>query len=209
MTTVPLSAINHFLYCPRRAALIHVERVFSENEHTLTGTAAHEHVDFPGFETRRGTRLLRALPLFSDNYQLSGKADLVEESTNDDGTKSYRPVEYKKGPKRRWSNNEAQLCAQAICLEEMFACEISEGAIFYAQSQTRENVSFTSELRRLVLESIASIREQLERSLIPLPVLKPQCDGCSLHEYCFPETDRSLHHIKKLHRALFDPELHQ
>ena len=203
MTTVPLSAINHYLYCQRRAALIHVERMFVENEHTLTGTAAHEHVDFPGYEMRRGIRLLRALPLYSECLGLSGKADLVEEESVSDGSKVYRPIEYKKGPKRKFSNDLAQLCAQAMCLEEMFGCEVRTGAVFYVKSQTRETVEFSQATRDLVRDSVVGVRGLIERSLVPTASLKPQCEGCSMHESCFPESERSKVFWTLKRKALF------
>jgi Domain of unknown function DUF83 len=101
---VPLSAINQFLYCRRRAALIHVEGIFEHNMHTVLGNLAHEHADLPGYEVAKGVKLLRALPVFSDRLGLSGKCDIVEQ--NGDGT--LCPVEYKKGPRRKFINDDAQ-----------------------------------------------------------------------------------------------------
>jgi CRISPR-associated exonuclease Cas4 len=190
--TIPISALNHFLYCSRRAFLIHGEGVFVDNEHTLLGDLAHEHVDFPGFEQRDGSKLLRALPLFSDRLGLSGKADLVEVEEDAAGrVVSARPVEYKKGSKRRFDNDEVQLCAQAFCLEEMFALPVPAGAIFYAQSQRRLEIVFDAELRRLTGDTITATRALLAADRIPAAELKPQCEGCSLHEVCLPELARS------------------
>jgi len=199
MDTLPISALNHFLYCPRRAFLIHAEGVFVDNEHTVLGDLAHEHVDFPGFEQRAGWTLLRALPLFSDKLGLSGKADLVEVRFRDSQISDLksemhersvvqaRPVEYKKGPKRRFDNDEVQLCAQALCLEEMFCLAIESGAIFHAQSQQRHEVYFDADLRERTLSAISDLRFQISNSAAPAAELKPQCDGCSLHEVCLPE----------------------
>ncbi len=228
---LPLSALNHYLYCPRRAYLIHAEGVFVDNEHTILGDLAHEHVDFPGYEQRAGWTLLRALPLFSDTLGLSGKADLVEiryanfveSKTSDGGRKQSdpmaggsqsiaeaRPVEYKKGPKRRWSNDEVQLCAQALCLEEMLGLTIPAGAIFHAQSQQRHEIHFDDSLRQQTLSALAGLRTLLAataqspasadsrkdipqsevrnpHSVPPPAELKPQCEGCSLHTVCLPE----------------------
>ncbi len=233
----PLSALNHLLYCPRRAYLIHAEGVFVDNEHTILGDLAHEHVDTPGYEQRAGWELLRALPLFSDALGLSGKADLVEiryaavpaalsegqsqqqgewgkperpETFASDlpaapSRKSRRtvaqahPVEYKKGPKRRWSNDEVQLCAQALCLEEMFGIAVVSGAIFHAQSQRRTEVAFDPSLRVRTLQAIADLRSLLAQPSAPPAELKPQCDGCSLREVCLPEA--AGHHVP----ALFVP----
>ncbi|BET68609.1 CRISPR-associated protein Cas4 [Opitutales bacterium ASA1] len=185
---IPISALNHYLYCPRRAYLIHAEGVFVDNEHTLLGDLAHEHVDFPGYEQRAGWTLLRALPLFSDRLGLSGKADLVEIQRDPSGrVTAARPVEYKKGPKRRWSNDEVQLCAQALCLEEMFSIAIDSGMIYHAQSERRAEVVFDSPMRERTLAAIANLRSEISNTVPPSAELKPQCDGCSLHEVCMPE----------------------
>ncbi|MGH8019123.1 MAG: CRISPR-associated protein Cas4 [Opitutaceae bacterium] len=187
--SIPLSALNHHLYCPRRAYLIHAEGVFVDNEHTILGQLAHEAVDKPGYEQRAGCELLRALPLFSDHLGLSGKADLVE-VRREPGTGAIaaaHPVEYKKGPKRRFDNDEVQLCAQALCLEEMLGIAIESGAIFYAKSQRRTEVLFDAHLRKLTLDALRNLRANLASGSSPPAELKPQCEGCSLHETCFPE----------------------
>ncbi|MCI0419164.1 MAG: CRISPR-associated protein Cas4, partial [Acidobacteria bacterium] len=108
---VPISALNQYLFCPRRCALMHVEGIFIENEHTILGSLLHDHSDEPGYETDEGVTVLRALPLFSDRYGLTGKADIVEL-----GGGTPLPVEYKKGKKRHFENDDVQLCAQALCL---------------------------------------------------------------------------------------------
>ena len=203
MDSLPLSALNHFLYCSRRAYLIHAERVFVDNEHTLLGTLAHAAVDTPGYEHRAGWDLLRALPLFSDTLGLTGKADLVEIRRADFPKSKIlnfksqihdlppvveaRPVEYKKGPARRWSNDHAQLCAQALCLEEMFGLHIASGLIFHAASALRTTVEFDPALRALTLDALANLRLTLAQPAAPPAVLKPQCDGCSLRGVCLPE----------------------
>jgi CRISPR-associated exonuclease Cas4 len=199
---IPLSALNDFLYCPRRAGLKFIEGVRGENEHTLLGDLAHEHVDTPGYEQRAGWELLRALPLFSDKLGLTGKADLVEicradfHETEISNSKSgirdrkvaeARPVEYKKGPQRKFDNDEVQLCAQAVCLEEMLGIAIPSGAIFHAQSQRRRDVDFDPALRHRTLSALSDLKSLIANSAIPHAELKPQCDGCSLREMCLPE----------------------
>lgn len=198
---IPLSALNHQLYCERRAYLIHAERVFVDNEHTLLGDLAHAAVDTPGYEHRAGWELLRALPLFSDTLRLSGKADLVEIRRSTSGASEIstfksemprrvvaaRPVEYKKGPARRWSNDHVQLCAQALCLEEMFGLHIPTGLIFHAASALRTEVVFDDQLRALTLATLDALRATLAQPVAPPAVLKPQCEGCSLHGVCLPE----------------------
>jgi len=142
---IPLSALNHYLFCPRRAALIHVEGVFIDNHHTLRGDIVHEHADLAGCEVVKGVTLLRALPVWSERLGLNGKCDIVEQRA--DGT--LVPVEFKLGKRRQWQNDDAQLCAQALCLEEMFGVTIPRGAVFHANSKRRRDVEFTPELRLL------------------------------------------------------------
>jgi len=217
---LPLSALNDFLYCPRRAGLKYIEGLRGDNEHTVLGNLAHEHVDFPGFEQRAGWKLLRALPLFSDKLGLSGKADLVEvryahlESEIADHKSEIhsrqvvqaRPVEYKKGPKRRFDNDEVQLCAQALCLEEMFGITVDSGAIFYAQSQRRLEIAFDDTLRALTLRTISDLKSLISNATAPAAELKPQCEGCSLHEVCLPELARSATAWRSAETRLFTPD---
>lgn len=219
MDPLPLSALNHQLYCSRRAYLIHAERVFVDNEHTLLGNLAHEAVDTPGFEHRAGWELLRALPLFSDRLGLSGKADLVEVRRADFASQisnlksqihdrppvvAARPVEYKKGPARRWSNDHVQLCAQALCLEEMLGLQIESGLIFHAASAKRTEVVFDESLRALTVATLAALRATLGQPIAPPAVLKPQCDGCSLRGVCLPEAAAAPTLTTAKHR-LFEP----
>ena len=133
---IPLSALNQFLFCARRAALIHVEGIFKDNQHTLRGDIVHEHSDLAGYEVVKGATLLRALPVWSERLGLNGKCDIVESRT--DG--SLFPVEFKLGKRRQWENDDAQLCAQALCLEEMFNVSIPRGAVFHADSKRRREV---------------------------------------------------------------------
>lgn len=215
---IPISALNQFLYCPRRAFLIHVEGIFVDNHHTILGNLAHEHVDFPGYEQRAGWTLLRALPLFSDKLGLSGKADLVEvryanfesQITNFKSEMSRciaeaKPVEYKKGPKRRFDNDEVQLCAQALCLEEMFSLSVPTGAIYHAQSERRTEVEFNADLRQRTLTAISNLKSLISATTTPPAELKPQCEGCSLHEVCLPELARSATAWRAAQNHLFTP----
>ena len=200
-SVIPLSALNQHIYCARRAYLIHAERIFVDNEHTVLGNLAHEAVDHPGYEHRAGWELIRALPLFSDTLGLSGKADLVEvrrAATLPSGSPllapssmlqitEARPVEFKKGPARRWSNDQVQLCAQALCLEEMLGLHIPSGLIFHVASALRTEVVFDDHLRALTLSTLDALRATLAQAETPHAVLKPQCEGCSLHGVCLPE----------------------
>jgi len=199
---LPLSALNDRLYCERRAYLKFVDGLRGTNEHTLIGDLAHQAVDTPGYEHRAGWELLRALPLFSDTLGLTGKADLVEIRRDlADSTRiaEARPVEYKKGPARRWANDHAQLCAQALCLEEMFGLSIASGLIFHAASALRTTVEFDAPLRALTRSTLDALRLTLTQPAAPPAVLKPQCDGCSLRGICLPEAAA----LRRTH--LFEP----
>ena len=158
--SLPLSLLNDYLYCPRRAALKAIEGWWGENEHTVLGSLAHEHADLPGYEVARGVTLLRALPVWSERLGLSGKCDIVERHA--DG--SLVPVEYKKGRRRTFENDDAQLCAQALCLEEMLGSAVRKGAVFHAQSKRRREVEFDSALRSLTEQAIADLHALVDSS---------------------------------------------
>jgi len=282
---LPLSLLNDFLYCPRRAALKMVEGWRSANEHTARGDIVHEHADLPGYEVAKGVTLLRALPVWSDRLGLNGKCDIVEvqpvaaevtrlelkgseiggadlgirseppaaaslsapgfgetageacmhsspptipekdvwvkevrphpgplprgegdrvpaSRPNEDtgcalvqgsnasinrGDYSLLPVEFKLGKRRAWENDDAQLCAQALCLEEMFNAAISRGAIFHAASKRRRDVEFTTELRQRTEEAIRQLHGLLESESVPPAEYREACQECSLFEICLPK----------------------
>lgn len=166
---IPLSALQHWCYCPRQFALIHVEQVFAENLHTLRGQAVHKQVDQPGVETRAGLRVERALPVWSDRLGLIGKADVVEFEAN--GT-PY-PVEFKHGARNKaaWiaACDDLQLAAQAMCLEEMTGKSVPAGALFYASSKRRRTVRIEAELRTRVETAAAAVRFLLDGAVLPAP----------------------------------------
>ncbi len=205
-STVPLSALNDHLYCERRAHLKFVDGLRGTNEHTLIGDLAHKNVDTPGYEHRAGWELLRALPLYSDRLGLTGKADLVEvrRAPAPDRIAEARPVEYKKGPARRWANDHVQLCAQALCLEEMLGLRIPAGLIFHVASALRTEVVFDEALRALTVATLGALRATPTQPIAPPAVLKPQCDGCSLRGICLPEATDSPT-LSTATRRLFEP----
>ena len=184
---IPLSALQHWAYCPRQCALIHVEQVFAENIFTQRGQALHKRVDDPGCEVRDGLRVERALPLFNDALGLSGKADVVEFLP--DGT-PY-PVEYKHGSRHKRADiaacDDVQLAAQALCLEEMFGRPVPEGALYYASSRRRRIVAVDQDLREKMKEAIAGVRCMLAAGVTPPPLADDHCRACSLHDRCQPE----------------------
>lgn len=204
---IPLSALQHWCYCPRQCALIHQEQAFAENVHTLRGQAVHATVDTPGFETRAGLRVERALPVWSERLGLIGKADVVEFQS--DGT-PY-PVEYKHGSRHKAAHiaacDDLQLAAQALCLEEMTGKLVAEGALFYAKSKRRRPVPVTPTLRAAVEAAAHAIRRMLVSAHMPSPVDDARCKQCSLIDLCQPHAVVVLTADERvLRETLFDPD---
>jgi CRISPR-associated exonuclease Cas4 len=211
---VPLSALNAQLYCDRRAALRHLDMLYIHNEHTRGGDLLHRRSDRAGFERRRGVRTERGLWIASRRLRLYGRADLVEfrrppgrRRPGEPVQDIALPVEYKHGRKRRWDNDDVQLCAQALCLEEMLGRAVPEGAIYHARSKTRRPVPFTPELRAKTEATVARLHALLDSREVPPAVLKPQCRGCSLRGHCLPEAFGHPHRLAALRATLFRPEL--
>lgn len=199
---IPISALQHWMYCPRQCALIHVEQVFADNVHTARGNAVHALVDEPGYELRKGVKAERSLPLWSDRIGLIGKADLVE--FHSDG--SVFPVEFKHGPKRKHTHDDIQLAAQAICLEEMLGKPVRQGAIYHASSRRRRDVEIDPDLRTLVEVTTGAVRTCIQESRLPPPVNDARCEQCSLKDICQPEVLDDHRTQARLRSTLFDPE---
>lgn len=181
---IPLSALQHAVYCLRQAALIHLERVWAENRLTAEGDVLHALADKVCSRHGRGVRRVMALPLASARLNLSGVADLVEFQ----GETPY-PVEYKRGKPKLHRADEVQLCAQALCLEEMTLQSVPEGALFYAQTRRRVVVPFDATLRALTETTVAELDAVLASRQTPPPTPhRSRCRACSLHELCRPET---------------------
>jgi CRISPR-associated exonuclease Cas4 len=180
---IPISALQHWVYCPRQALLIHLDGVWSDNPFTRRGTLLHQRADTPGADQRGAVKVERALPLFSRRLNLSGRADAVE--FHPDGT--VLPVEYKSGRRKARYADELQLCAQAMCLEEMLDCKVSEGAVFHAPERRRRRVVFTTALREAVERAAAAFTDALGRATPPPPASDGRCPDCSLRRLCLPE----------------------
>jgi CRISPR-associated exonuclease Cas4 len=178
---VPVSALQHYLFCPRQCALIHIEQVWTEDGATAEGRLIHQRVDGGRPDRRGGTRTVRGLVLRSLEYGLAGKADAVEFH----GTTPC-PVEYKRGRPKNHRADEVQLCAQALCLEEMFGVPVLEGALFYGVTRKRILVVFDTELRGLTVQMAAACRKMIAFGKTPPPQAKPACQRCSLAETCSP-----------------------
>lgn len=196
---VPLSALQHVLFCERQCALIHVAQVWSENALTAQGRILHERADTPGIESRGDLRVVRGLPIRSASLGVSGKADVVELVRNDSGTQvpgqSGRwlpsPVEYKRGRPKRDACDEVQLCAQAICLEQMLGCPpIPEAALYYGETRHRHSVPLTPALRETVRRAALRVHEIIDRGELPRALREKKCEKCSLLELCLPPSRR-------------------
>jgi CRISPR-associated exonuclease Cas4 len=203
---LPVSALNHLLYCERRCALIHIEGVFVENAYTLEGRMSHDTADTPGYETAAGVRSVRALPLYSRRYDLSGRADIVEFHRQAAGVERPYPVDYKRGKKSKWDNDDVQLCAQALCLEEMLSVDVPAGAIFHGASRRRREVRFTAGLRETTITAIGRLHDLFRRGTVPEAKLAPKCEGCSLHGICLPELSEHGSDWSSERRELFSSE---
>lgn len=184
---IPLSALQHAVYCLRQAALIHLERLWAENRFTAEGDVLHAVADKGGARRIRGLRRVHALPLASARLNLSGTADLVEFTAGAGGETAF-PVEYKRGKPKRHRADEVQLCAQALCLEEMLGTAVPQGALFYAQTRRRVVVPFDADLRALTEATVRELAAVFAGTETPPPTPhRARCRACSLLELCRPE----------------------
>lgn len=196
---MPISALEHYSYCPRQCALIHVEQTFEENIFTILGQLAHTRVDTDERSSTDGVRSVRGIPLWSDRLGLVGKADLVEFRRE-----GPYPVEYKVG-RRHGRHPDLQLCAQALCLEEMLDVAVPEGAIYYHGARRRYPVKFTQGLRDETLEATTAIRELLRTQTLPPAPNDARCPNCSLINACLPFVVAEPVRLRGLQGALFRP----
>lgn len=187
---LPLSALQHLLFCERQAALIHIEQVWRDNPLTVEGSHLHERVDGGEAESRGDVRIVRSLALRNLRLGLSGKTDVVEFHRDPSSPDLWQPfpVEYKRGKPKTHRADEVQLCAQALCLEEMLGAAVPAGALFYAQTRRRTEVPFDAELRRLTEETAARLHRLFASGVTPRAVREPKCDHCSLLDVCLPES---------------------
>ncbi|MGV0912574.1 CRISPR-associated protein Cas4 [Martelella sp. FOR1707] len=185
---MPISALQHAVYCLRQAALIHLERVWADNRFTAEGDVLHAVADKGGKRKARGLRRLMALPVASARLNIAGIADMVEFQLSADGGETAFPVEYKRGKAKLHRADEVQLCAQALCLEEMTGRQVPEGALFYGETRRRVVVPFDDELRALTEETIAAFAAMLASGQTPPPTdRRTRCRACSLVEICRPD----------------------
>lgn len=179
---LPLSALQHYLFCPRQCGLIHLHQVWSENSLTAEGRIMHEKADSNKAEKRRSLKTVYSLKIASRRLGLSGQADVVEFF---EGTAT--PVEYKRGRPKAHSADRVQLCAQGLCLEEMLGVSIEKGALYYGQTRRRQEVIFDDALRRLTEDTAKAVHALFDSDSLPPAKYFAGCDGCSLLHICMPK----------------------
>ena len=208
-----LSGLQHFAFCRRQWALIHLEQQWAENLRTVEGNLLHERAHDETQRERRGNVItVRGLSISSLTLGVSGKCDVLEYHANPKGAPlpdaeglwlPY-PVEYKRGSPKEGPEDRLQLCAQAMCLEEMLCCDISEGALFYGETRRRERVLFTDELRQTVRDNLAEMHELFRRGHTPRVKPSKACNACSLKDLCLPKLLKSRSAADYLASALED-----
>jgi len=179
---IPIAALNQYAYCAHRCWRMYCLGGFVDNQYTIEGTSLHDRVHTLGENQREDTWQIRAIWLKSEQYRLIGKADLIEEV---DGR--WIPVEYKRGNRGEFDNDELQVCAQALCLEEMTGQTVTLGYIYYAHSHQRQPVEIDAELRQSAIAAIAAVTKILDTGAMPPAVYTPRCKGCSLYQQCLPK----------------------
>lgn len=195
---VLISALEHWSYCARQCALIHIEQTYDENLFTLRGNRVHRQAHEESVETERGVRIARGVPLWSERLGLTGRSDIVEFH----GETPY-PVEYKSGSRRTWQHEAIQLCAQAMCLEEMLGAPVEAGAVYYAGSRRRREVAFDDALRKETERVIGAVRSLLRGTALPEAVNDARCRHCSLSDACLPDLAAAPARVRGFQGTLF------
>jgi CRISPR-associated exonuclease Cas4 len=201
---LPLSGLQHLLFCERQCALIHVEQLWAENRFTAEGRIMHERVHKEDQESRGAVRVEYSMSLRSLRLGLISKADVVEfHRTSDPPAKKYRPfpVEYKRGRPKKDNSDKVQLCAQALCLEEMLDVKVNSGALFYGKTRHRKDVLFDNDLRTETEETAKRFHRLFEGGKTPKAVYAKRCDSCSMKGLCLPKTGNKA---KSIDRYLID-----
>jgi CRISPR-associated exonuclease Cas4 len=179
---IPIAALNQYAYCPHRCWRMFCAGEFIDNQYTIEGTSLHERVHTSGEGHREEREQIRAIWLKSERYKLIGKSDLIESQSG-----QLYPVEYKRGRKGEWDNDELQVCAQALCLEEMTGKTITTGYLYYANSHQRQRVEISAELRQEAITTLQAVTTLLSTGTIPPAVYTKRCSGCSLYSQCLPQ----------------------
>ena len=183
---LPISALQHLIFCERQCALIHIEQLWQENMFTAQGRIMHDKVHSQTSESRKNVRVEYGMPLRSLEVGLIGKADVVEFHSREGKWHPF-PVEYKRGKPKSNNSDEVQLCAQAICLEEMLKTSIVDGALYYGKERHRTGVEFSQVLRAQTIETVQRLRLLIDAGKTPPPIYESKCDSCSLFDLCLPK----------------------
>ncbi|MEL7039020.1 MAG: CRISPR-associated protein Cas4 [Cyanobacteria bacterium J06592_8] len=186
---IPIAALNQFAYCPHRCWRMFCAGEFEDNEYTIDGTSLHDRVHTLSDNMKEETWQVRAIWLKSEQYGLIGKSDLIESESGE-----LYPVEYKRGKRGEWDNDELQVCGQALCLEEMTGKTIQTGFIYYASSHQRQQVEINQALRENAIAMISAVKTLLETGAMPKPIYSQKCKGCSFYSRCLPQA------VKKVER---------
>ncbi len=210
---IQLSALQHYLFCPRQCAIIHIEQAWTENMLTAMGRLMHDKAHETKYEKRANNIITRGLRLFSKKMGVSGQTDVVEFHKAENSSMGCTllrfsgiwqpyPVEYKRGKPKTDHSDEVQLCAQAICLEEMLDIGILEGSIFYGKSRRRQVVAFTDDLRDLTQQTALNIHALFKSEKTPVSNYSKRCNSCSLIEQCLPKRTssgkRASNYVRKM-----------
>ena len=201
---IQLSALQHYVFCPRQCALIHVDDVWNDNVFTVKGNILHEKVDTDTYETRGALKTVRALKIHSFRLGLAGQCDVVEFRKSDQGMEIL-PVEFKAGQPKQNISDEVQLCAQALCLEEMLDTKVKKGVFFYGRIRRRVQVDISPQLRQQTEEIIAAVHEIVSRKHVPTAKYAAKCKSCSLEDMCQPKAmnERKLRaYMKELYQPM-------
>lgn len=189
---VSIASLNQFNFCPHRCWRMFCAGEFEDNQYTIEGTSLHDRVHTMGEGHREDTWQVRAIWLNSERYGLIGKADLIESEAGE-----LFPIEYKRGHKGEWDNDALQVCAQALCLEDMTGKTINQGYVYYAQSHQRELVEITPTLRQETLATIEQVKQLIETGKMPKPIYSKRCKGCSLYTHCLPQAAEKLQRYRE------------
>ena len=190
---VTIAALNQYSYCPHRCWRMVCAGEFADNQYTIEGTQLHDRVHTLGDGHREEVWQVRAIWLKSDRYGLIGKADLVEETNG-----HWVPIEYKRSHRGEFDNDELQVCAQALCLEDMTGKPVPQGYIYYAQSHQRQLVEISAALRAATIETIQSVRTLLTTGAMPTAVYTKRCEGCSLYRQCLPKAAAKVNRYQEV-----------
>ena len=190
---ISIASLNQFSFCPHRCWRMFCLGEFEDNQYTIEGTSLHDRVHTLGDNNREEVWQIRAIWLHSDRYQLIGKSDLVEVESG-----AIYPVEYKRGKKGEWDNDALQVCAQALCLEEITNKTIEKGYVYYAQSHQRELIEITESLRQETIATIEKVRQLIETGERPRAIYDKRCKGCSLYSQCLPQAVEKVNRYQEI-----------